>query len=1648
MNASSSGDTINIVDSLAAAFDGSQTIEVNFDGAFELIQLANKSTVSVNALGGGDIINVDYSTASDGLATLNVNGGTNADVINPLQSTPGSVTTNLNGNEDADLFDFTDGVLLTGSIDGGGGHDTIDLTAYTSARSVSLSDIGATDGYNGTETAITGTFSNIDEVLAPSTGGDTLSGANLATTWAVSTDNDGTLSDGIAGIIAANGRTVMPIRSGGGQDLAFTSFENLTGGTNDDWFDLADGVGIAGALDGGAGNDTLDYRDYTGSISVDLSTGTATSIGGNVATGAPGSSIENVFGGSSADTITGDADANVLGDGFGSDLLRGGAGNDRFVLEPAPDAVGASQDRLTDASGNDTVDFSLADNGVNNVGITIDMDLIGYDSNGDFVFDQPLEVEYAQYVYPSDPDNPIAPGDSASTVSMIGQQAFGQVPPFDSPFENILGSRGADTIQIDPLPVVRNVDGNYLTTSGEAAPVDLLYFDGGTSEVLDTGTSITASAIGSVLYQDIEVVEPFSAAARIIDNDNPGYSGAGTFILDNSEGYLGDNRSKLSGTGSEVVRWTFEGVTPGWHRVAVTWPDAGGRVTDAQFTVLDGATGALPAQASPSGNLAGDPSTGIAVIDESEAPVGFRSEGAPWQELADLANPTEPLYFWVTGHTLTVELTDLTADVNAKIVADAVRIERLNADETEIRIVEQSEREELTTGVGIQNFGTTTTDSNAVMTYDIENVGLSDLTVALTTTLPEAYTATLTPDTVLPGELGTLTVTLESATAGVYGGTIQLDTNDRDEDPFRISVTGLVEDAVPPPVGSTVIDNDDDPLTFANTGGFTYVGVDTRYVDDDYRYARGGSETATWTFPAFTVGGYYDIGATWAGGSGREAEAPFTVLLNGVEQWTTTVDQGLNPDDFPEQGIMWERLGTVYVTAGQTLSIELSTDGTTDYVHADAVLAVTSTSPEIAVFDGTTELVDEVSQVQFVPGTLDTKTFTVTNEGGVNLTLSEPISVPLGFSLDQSFTQLTLLPGESTTFVVSVNSDTPGGTTGRLQFGSDDTDESVFEFDLLASSGVMIVDDGDPGFIEASGVGDFTPYAYSIYYEGDVHYCRRGTGDKYVDWQFTDLTPGVAYQVAATWRTGGSRASNAKYEVYAGLNPGAADVPLMVAEVDQRFNPDDFADGANWEELTTVAGQTDLTIRLSNDADNWVYADAIRLEQLYLPEVTVLIDGFPVKTDSGLDFDTLLTGTSKSDSIEIVNSGVLPLQISNLVLPSAAGLTITPSGFGTGQIAGGDSFTIDIEVDAGAGGLAEGTYAWNITFDTNDLSEPSYTIPIDVEVADYLIIDDGDPGFRLGPGSDFLRMSNNSLWVDRDVHYRGKGDGSNTVEWEFADLPPGIYDVSATWYGASNRATDAPYTVYDGNGTQLDDVDVNQELQPVGGPDTGDGTKWQTIFNDVLVVDEGDGTGTLVVELSDDANEWVFADAMLVEYVGVPLLAADTASPSAAPAVDTLQPADLQPVLAIAKDLWLATGLTEAEAARLDAVNVGIASLPDDVLGWTTIDGASVWIDDDGAGWGWYEDVQITITDTVTSLAEDEMDLLTVLAHELGHVIGHQHGDGVMESHLEAGTRKLASASNVDAVDALFAQLDDDLDDDDGEKEEDLQLWSVLYGME
>ena len=94
-----------------------------------------------------------------------------------------------------DTFTFANTRTVGGTIDGGTGVDIIDWTAYTTARSVTISTLDA-NGADGDETSITtGSFTDIETVISAGvtgTSGDSLSGPNAVATWAVTTSDDGT----------------------------------------------------------------------------------------------------------------------------------------------------------------------------------------------------------------------------------------------------------------------------------------------------------------------------------------------------------------------------------------------------------------------------------------------------------------------------------------------------------------------------------------------------------------------------------------------------------------------------------------------------------------------------------------------------------------------------------------------------------------------------------------------------------------------------------------------------------------------------------------------------------------------------------------------------------------------------------------------------------------------------------------------------------------------------------------------------------------------------------------------------------------------------------------------------------------------------------------------------------------------------------------------------------------------------------------------------------------------------------------------------------------------------------------------------------------------------------------------------------------
>ena len=173
------------------------------------------------------------------------------------------------------------------------------------------------------------------------------------------------------------------------------------------------------------------------------------------------------------------------------------------------------------------------------------------------------------------------------------------------------------------------------------------------------------------------------------------------------------------------------------------------------------------------------------------------------------------------------------------------------------------------------------------------------------------------------------------------------------------------------------------------------------------------------------------------------------------------------------------------------------------------------------------------------------------------------------------------------------------------------------------------------------------------------------------------------------------------------------------------------------------------------------------------------------------------------------------------------------------------------------------------------------------------------------------------------------------------------------------------------------------------------------------------------------AGDWNGPGAALRVADGEGASAADTA---------TLTQNDLEPILQAAVALWSETGLSESELNRLGQVTVSIADLSGSYLAITS--STDIRIDIDAAGYGWFVDQTPLRNEEFSPNGEgselrgvggvaSQVDLLTVLVHEFGHILGIQHdsGDSVMNALLAVGVRKVPSAGLIDAV---FSSATDD----------------------
>jgi Ca2+-binding RTX toxin-like protein len=304
------------------------TVDTN-DGNDQVTLTALSQSATINTGAGDDTVTLDGPNHSldSILAPVNVTGGAGADTINVMdQGAPAGHT-----------YDFTAKSLArsgAASISFDAAVETLNLkmTAFTDVVHVNAMPAGPT------------------VVLEGGKGADTLVGPPQTNVWQIAGMDKGTLN----------------------QTVRFSAIENLQGNTGDDFFVLANGVGVSGSLTGGGGStNLLDYSAYKTPIQLDLDL--VTSAGTNVP---KFGGINQVVGGHTSDLLIAHSSGNLwqingvnAGNlstvayvlGFHSfENLRGGPSLDDFQVSDAGMVTGT----VDGGAGEHLLDYSMSQGAV------------------------------------------------------------------------------------------------------------------------------------------------------------------------------------------------------------------------------------------------------------------------------------------------------------------------------------------------------------------------------------------------------------------------------------------------------------------------------------------------------------------------------------------------------------------------------------------------------------------------------------------------------------------------------------------------------------------------------------------------------------------------------------------------------------------------------------------------------------------------------------------------------------------------------------------------------------------------------------------------------------------------------------------------------------------------------------------------------------------------------------------------------------------------------------------------------------------------------------------------------------------------------------------------------------------------------------
>ncbi len=313
------------------------------------------------------------------------------------------------------------------------------------------------------------------------------------------------------------------------------------------------------------------------------------------------------------------------------------------------------------------------------------------------------------------------------------------------------------------------------------------------------------------------------------------------------------------------------------------------------------------------------------------------------------------------------------------------------------------------------NFGSTPITSAVDRTFTISNDGDETLTIGAIT-VPTGFTLQTAPsDTSLSvGESTTFTLRFLANTIGVTAGTATIPSNDANS-PFELGLSGTVSEST---TDQLFVLDTTTVSEVVNGGsvdfGSTIVGTPLERTFQITNIGDRALEIAEPTIPT----GFSLVSGSPAGTLQNGESVDFTIQANAAAVGTPSG------------------------------AVSFANDDTDENPFSFTVSATVAASPaQIVVSDGATQIANGTGSADFGTTTVGTpveKTFTIRNDGGLNLTLSGA-TLPAGFAIVTPFSS-PVAPGATTSLVVRLTATTVGTFGGNISFTTNDATANPFSF--------------------------------------------------------------------------------------------------------------------------------------------------------------------------------------------------------------------------------------------------------------------------------------------------------------------------------------------------------------------------------------------------------------------------------------------------------------------------------------------------------------------------------------------------------------------------------------------------------------------------